>query len=192
MTGLEGTFAALLYTRGTALVTDHVAAATAADLGRRTPCAEWDVRDLVAHLVEEDRWADALLAGETLEDVGARFEGDLVGDDPAAAWTDARTRVLARLATTPADRTVTLSTGPTAAVDYLAELGADHLIHAWDLARALGRPDDLPGDLVDGVASWFDDHEAEWRAYGAIADPAPVAAGAPPQTRLLARFGRRR
>ncbi|MDQ3985484.1 MAG: maleylpyruvate isomerase family mycothiol-dependent enzyme, partial [Actinomycetota bacterium] len=47
-----------------------------------TPCSEWNVRDLVGHLVYEDKWAAPLLEGQTIEQVGDRFEGDLLGDDP--------------------------------------------------------------------------------------------------------------
>ena len=50
-----------------------------------TPCADWDVRALVRHVVEEERWVAPLLRGETIEEVGDRFAGDLLGDDPVRA-----------------------------------------------------------------------------------------------------------
>src|ERR1700747_3571703 len=49
-----------------------------------TPCSEWDVRTLVHHLLYEQRWVPPLFAGQTTEQVGDRFEGDLLGDDPRA------------------------------------------------------------------------------------------------------------
>jgi uncharacterized protein (TIGR03086 family) len=51
-----------------------------------TPCTEWTVRDLVNHLVGEHLWAPHLLRGETVEQVGDRYEGDVLGKDPVAAW----------------------------------------------------------------------------------------------------------
>src|SRR3954453_13987808 len=51
-----------------------------------TPCTEWTVRDLVNHLVSEQLWAPHLLAGRTLEDVGDTYDGDVIGEDPLAAW----------------------------------------------------------------------------------------------------------
>ena len=50
-----------------------------------TPCSEWDVRTLVHHLLYEQRWVPPLFEGLTIEQVGDRFDGDLMGDD-ASAW----------------------------------------------------------------------------------------------------------
>src|SRR6188472_1572852 len=50
-----------------------------------TPCSEWDVRRLVHHLLSEQRWVSPLLEGLTIEQVGDRFDGDLMGDD-ASTW----------------------------------------------------------------------------------------------------------
>ena len=52
-----------------------------------TPDEDWSVRDLVNHLVGEDLWAPPLLAGSTIAEVGDRFEGDVLGSEPKAAWT---------------------------------------------------------------------------------------------------------
>src|SRR3954470_13259029 len=51
-----------------------------------TPCADWDVRALVHHLVYENVWAPPLFDGKTVAEIGDRFEGDLFGDDAKAAW----------------------------------------------------------------------------------------------------------
>jgi uncharacterized protein (TIGR03086 family) len=51
-----------------------------------TPCSEWSVRDLVNHLASEHLWAPHLLRGETIAQVGDRYDGDVLGDDPAGTW----------------------------------------------------------------------------------------------------------
>ena len=56
---------------------------------RPTPCTEWTVRALVNHVVSEELWSVPLLAGSTIADVGDRFDGDLLGNDPVAATEDA-------------------------------------------------------------------------------------------------------
>jgi hypothetical protein len=70
-------------------------------------------------------------------------------------------------------------------------LFADHLIHAWDLARAIGADERLDGELVASCASWFEAVEDAYRSAGVIAARPPVAGGADAQTVLLACFGRR-
>ena len=50
-----------------------------------TPCADWDVRELVNHVVGEDRWTKPLVDGRTIADVGNYLDGDLLGDQPVDA-----------------------------------------------------------------------------------------------------------
>jgi hypothetical protein len=93
-----------------------------------TPCTDWNVRDLVNHLVYENRWTDPILAGKTIEEVGDRFEGDLLGDDPVAAWRDAVAEARAAVAAPGAlGRAVHLSFGDAPAELYVHQLFADHL-----------------------------------------------------------------
>ena len=58
----------------------------------------WNVRSLVAHVVAEERWTPPLMAGATIEEIGDRFDGDLLGDDPVAAYSDAAAAALAAVA----------------------------------------------------------------------------------------------
>ena len=57
------------------------------------------------------------------------------------------------------ERVVDLSSGPTPAREYVSQLFADHLIHAWDLARAVGADERLDPELVDACAAWFAEME---------------------------------
>ncbi|MEX0659241.1 MAG: TIGR03086 family metal-binding protein [Egibacteraceae bacterium] len=157
-----------------------------------TPCEEWDVRDLVAHLVDECRWTPELLAGRTIEEVADALAGDPLGDDPVAAWDEAVTAATAAAGAVDPERTVHLSFGDCPARYYLTQLTADHLIHAWDLARAIGTDEVLDAELVEEIARWFAHEEQEhYRPAGVIGDRQPVPADAGSQARLLAAFGRR-
>src|ERR1700674_406106 len=51
-----------------------------------SPCAEWDARQVANHIIGENLWAAELFQGKTIDDVGAALDGDLTGDDPAAAY----------------------------------------------------------------------------------------------------------
>ena len=83
-----------------------------------------------------------------------------------------------------------LSFGATPAEEYLRQLLADHLVHGWDLAAAIGASRRLDGDVVDEVARWFAGQEEGYRAAGAIAARADVPPDASAQDRLIAAFGR--
>ena len=81
-------------------------------------------------------------------EVGDRFDGRPARRRPARAvrarprprWPPSRRRRL--------DRTVHLSFGDTPRAEYALQLAADHLVHAWDLARALGVDDTLDPEAV--------------------------------------------
>jgi uncharacterized protein (TIGR03086 family) len=89
------------------------------------------------------------------------------------------------------ERIVHLSFGDTPADEYAYQLFADHLIHGWDLARAIGADETLDPELVDACAAWFAEREALYRQVGAIGDRPDVPEDADTQTRLLAAFGRK-
>lgn len=154
-----------------------------------TPCADWDVRALVNHVVGEDLWTGPLMQGSTMEEVGDRLDGDLLGDDAREAAREAAAGAVRVVGETlPTRGKVHLSYGDEDMEEYVAQLTADHLIHGWDLAVATGGDSELDDDLVEAVATWFAEREELYRAGGAIA--ARVDAHGDAQSELLARFGR--
>lgn len=156
-----------------------------------TPCTEWNVRDLVNHIVNEDRWVVPLMAGKTIADVGDALDGDLLGDEPRRAWDEARDEALATVEEPDAlGRTVHLSFGDTPADVYLTQLAVDHAIHAWDLARAIGSDERIDSDLVEFAYLGLEPQVEEWRKAGILADEVKVPEGADRLTQLLAMTGR--
>ena len=157
--------------------------------GWPTPCHDWSVRDLVNHVAGEDLWTVPLMQGSSIEEVGDRFDGDVIGDDPVttslAAAMEATRVVAERL---PAGGTVQLSYGEEQMEEYVRQLAADHLIHGWDLAAAVGAETRLDPELVSEVATWFSSREDLYREAGAVG-PRTSSRG-DPQGALLAGFGR--
>src|SRR5919198_3051602 len=117
-----------------------------------TPCTDWEVRGLVNHLVVEQLWVPPLMAGQTVADVGDRFDGDQLGDDPARAWDEAAAAAHAAFAADGAmDSTVHLSYADRPGREYCMEMLFDAVVHAWDLARALELDEKLDPELVEQV-----------------------------------------
>lgn len=157
-----------------------------------TPCAEWDVRALVDHLVTEQLWVPPLLDGATIADLGDRFDGDRLGDDPVAAWKSAAAAAREAFAAPGAlHRPVELSYGRRPADGYCQEMTLDLAVHAWDLARGIGADDHLDEELVRGVLRFVQPQAEQLAGTGLFAAPVEVSDDADPQTRLLALLGRR-
>jgi uncharacterized protein (TIGR03086 family) len=154
----------------------------------------WTVADLVAHLVNEALWVPPLLAGEPVDLIEGRFPDgteDLLGDDPFTGWETAADGALAAFAEDDAlMRTVHLSRGPTPATDYIFEMTADLVVHAYDLASATDGDTELDGELVT-AALVYADRLPEDGVPDLIDPPLDARPSSPPLVRLLARFGRR-
>jgi uncharacterized protein (TIGR03086 family) len=157
-----------------------------------TPCTEWSVRDLVNHLTSEHLWAPWLLHGATLDEVGDRFEGDVLGDAPARAWDTAAAASRGAAHRPDAlDGPVHTSGGLTPAEEYLRQMTLDLAVHAWDLARGIGADDRLDAGLVTLAWDYVAPHADAWRGSGLFGPAVPVPDSAPLQDRLVGLLGRR-
>jgi uncharacterized protein (TIGR03086 family) len=108
-----------------------------------------------------------------------------------AAFDDAAAAALAAVRVENAlEGTVHLSFGDHPAREYAMQLAADHLVHAWDLARAIGADRTLDTDAVTAVHEWFASMETVYRDTGVIGPRVEIPAEADLQTQLLAMMGR--
>lgn len=158
----------------------------------QTPCTEWDVRMLVDHLVTEQLWAPLLLDGATIDDVGDRFDGDQLGDDPVATWERTSAAGHQAFAAPGAlHRMVELSYGRRPADGYCQEMTLDLAVHAWDLARGIGADEHLDDQLVSYLLDFVEPQAGQLAGTGLFAPSVDVGEHADTQTRLLALLGRR-
>lgn len=157
-----------------------------------TPCAGWDVADLLRHVLAlagrlrvmgEGGAADdaASMVDELPADLAVAFEAGVA--DAASRWTDPA--ALARPTSAP------FGTVPGAAV--LSVYTSEYLTHGWDLAVATGQPSEADAELVRPVLEvmrrMLPGERDETFPFG---PPAPVAdeAGATEQlARWLGRTG---
>ena len=156
-----------------------------------SPCSEWDVKGVANHVVNELLWVPPLLAGKTIAEVGDQFDGDVLGDDPAAAYRAAADAAI-DAANAPGAREAVahLSFGDFSGADYLAQISTDLTLHMWDLSRGSGQAEDLDPALVQEAHDFLAPQVEEWRSFGAFGAAVDVAPDASVQDRLLAISGR--
>jgi uncharacterized protein (TIGR03086 family) len=156
-----------------------------------TPCGGWDVRALLNHVVAGNWWAAELAAGGTIEGVGSRLDGDVLGDDPLASY-QASAKAAAEAFRRPGalDAPCAVSYGPVPGSVYAGHRFFDVFIHGWDLAVATGQDTTLDARLVRACEEVLGPQVEAFRAAGALAAALPVAPGDSGQTRFLAMLGR--
>jgi uncharacterized protein (TIGR03086 family) len=157
-----------------------------------TPCTDWDVHALVNHLVNEAVWIPPLMEGSTVPEVGGRFDGDLLGNDPVDAWDRAAEAAIASMSRPGVlENIVHVSFGDISGEEYCSQLFTDYVIHGWDLARGIGAEDAIDPGFAAQLYEQAAPRAAEMRTWGVFGDHVEVPENADVQTKLLAIYGRR-
>jgi uncharacterized protein (TIGR03086 family) len=156
-----------------------------------TPCEGWDARALLNHVVSGNLWAAELGAGETIEGVGDRLDGDMLGADPVGSYATSA-KAAAEVFRRPGalDAPCAVSYGPVPGSVYAGHRFLDVFIHGWDLAAATGQGTTLDPDLMRACREVIEPQVEAFRSAGALGAPLPVPPGASDQTRFLAMLGR--
>ncbi|HVN52127.1 MAG TPA: TIGR03086 family metal-binding protein [Acidimicrobiales bacterium] len=154
-------------------------------------CDQWSVRELVNHLVAGNWWVAPLVEGRTIEQVGDRYDGDVLGDDPLAAY-DASTSSAAAAFRSPGamDAPVAVSYGPVPGSVYCGHRLIDVLVHGWDVAASTGQPTALDPELVTAALEVAEPQIDLLAASGMFGTRAEASAGASDEQHLLAMLGR--
>jgi uncharacterized protein (TIGR03086 family) len=154
-----------------------------------TPCREWTVRDLLAHMTGVVMNMGRGASGEALlPDVNAvELDPDL-----AAQFRTEADRTLSAWTARGLDGDLDIGAGPMPATAGIGINLLDTATHTWDLARATGQDAALPDDLavfVFGVARGIVSPEV--RGFAGFDAEVPVAAGASETDKLAGFLGRR-
>lgn len=170
-------------------VSARVAGVGTAQLGDATPCAGWDVRALLNHLVEVNLQYAAIADGAEPPPDGL----DHLGDDHIAAYAAARDAARAAFARPGMlEQRYAFPWGDEPGVGIVRHVCNELLIHGWDLSRATGQSTDLaPDEVAASLASWrswFGD--APRPAGGAFGPERRAPDGATPADHLAAFLGR--
>ncbi|OAN36211.1 TIGR03086 family metal-binding protein [Mycolicibacterium iranicum] len=134
---------------------DIVAAVRSEHLTLATPCAGWDLADLLIHMTAQHHGFAAAARGDGADLnawSGAPFR-EAIAADPAGTYAAAARDVLDAFTADGIDD------APFALPEFGADVtvpGAtaigfhfvDYVVHGWDVAAALGQPFSLPADVV--------------------------------------------
>jgi uncharacterized protein (TIGR03086 family) len=137
---------------------DLVSAVAVDDLRRPTPCAGWDLADLLAHMTVQHHGFAAAARGKGADlavwDVAT--VADAVSRDPGGSYAAAAADVLEAFAAEGVlDASFALPEfGPGATAPGATAIGfhfVDYVVHSWDVARTIGAPLKLPEDVITAV-----------------------------------------
>jgi uncharacterized protein (TIGR03086 family) len=156
-----------------------------------TPCEGWDVRELVNHIVSGNFWAGELARGKTIEDVGDRLDGDVLGADAVEAY-DQSARAASEAFRAPGalEAPCAVSYGPVSGEVYLGHRFIDVLIHGWDVAKGTGQDTKLDPELVEACWTVIEPQKDLLLGSGAFGADHTTPPGADRQTALLMLLGR--
>ena len=154
-----------------------------------TPCAQWDVRATLEHLIGATWMLTLVNQGQAVGEDAAGI-GD---DDPVVALTNAAEANVASWRAPGAfdgDRTFPFGTFPAdaAAMMNLSEV----VVHTWDMTTALEADATIDPDVAEMLYDFYRPMSLDpYRAHGAFGAEVIVDMDAPPAERLLALLGRR-
>jgi uncharacterized protein (TIGR03086 family) len=151
------------------------------------------IRELVNYHAYDDAWVPDVLAGKTIAEVGDKYDGDLLGDDPKGS--SAKYAGIANEAAkgfTDFEKMVHLSYGDFSASDYFKHITVFRSYRAWDMAKFLGVEPELSDELLQGMWDEFEPEAEGWRKMGVFGSQVEVADDADLLTKVLALSGRSR
>jgi uncharacterized protein (TIGR03086 family) len=173
--------------RASAAVSDLIDRIAVGQWTAPTPCAEWNVRDLVSHLVGLNLVFVAMFEGSPMPE----RRTDRLGADPAQAYRQSAAALHAA-ATLPGvlERSQATPLGVATGAERLRWRIADLLVHGWDLGQATGVRAELPGDLVEQALEFVRAELLSQPRAGRFDDPQPISGNAPVTDQLAAFTGR--
>jgi uncharacterized protein (TIGR03086 family) len=162
---------------------------------RQTPCAEWDIGDLVDHVIGGNRFTALILGGATAESAMTEVMASFGSDDDrrSALRRSIDAQRVAFHAAGALDATCHHVTGDMSGSQVLGYRLTDLTLHSWDLAKATVDDDTIDEKLVASVWADMEQRRNTIDATGQFGDgpSGTLPENAPLQTRLLDLAGRR-
>ena len=162
-----------------------------ADWERPSPCEGWRALDVVGHVGTAVDFGTRLLRGEQPDWAPADPPGDIVTGDPAAWWLGLTGPAREALEDADLERVIESPVGPRTIAEGLRFPALDLFIHAWDVARTIGKDVTLPADVIEFAHAAIDPlPEAGVRSPRVFGAELPAPPGASSSHACLAWTGR--
>lgn len=130
-----------------AIAQDVLSNVTADQMELATPCAEWNVGQLIDHLVGSQNWGAATMQGVPPEAADGASQGDYMASFQQAAQTclDCFSEDGAL------DKMVNPGFGDMPGAAMMGLMMSDTFQHAWDLATATGQDNNLNSEMAGQI-----------------------------------------
>jgi uncharacterized protein (TIGR03086 family) len=184
------------HARALQLTVDQVRSITIDQLGRPTPCADWDLAELLDHMTVQNHGFAAAAAGNGADE--ALWTTGVHREDPVSDYLDSADTVAHAFAEPDVtNRAFTLPelsqdkdfSGSQAITMHLV----DSVVHAWDVARAIGHDIDPDEELIERtlrIAEQIPDGASRHEPGAHFGPRVALAAQHTALDRVVALFGR--
>lgn len=149
------------------------------------------LKTIINYHAYDTAWVPDVLAGKTAEEVGTKYDGDLLDDDPKGSYQNFSNKAVEAVKSLDdPDKIVHISYGDFPAKEYLKHITSFRGFRAYDIAKLIGANTKLPGDLVQGLWDEVEPEVEGWRQMGVYGPEVKVPEDADLQTKLLGMVGR--
>src|SRR3954454_16690749 len=169
-----------LYSRASEWTLEKVKGASQ-QLESETPCEQWDVRELMNHMLETQQYLVGSARGQSASPPGQTPPTTPLSDDPIRDFKSAREETMS----TYGDKDVLEKSGPTLGIAV-----ADQFLHGWDLAKATGQDTTMPHGLAEAAYQMIHGKLTDDQRKGSFGPEVQVDEQASVQDKLLAYSGR--
>jgi uncharacterized protein (TIGR03086 family) len=159
--------------------TGRTVSGAASQLDAPTTCDDWNVRTLLNHMLQTQRYFVGSARGNEVS--LSQDPPDLLSDDPSSDFDEASAEVLR----TFGEPGVIERTGPALGIAF-----SDQLLHSWDLAVSTGQDQSMPEGLPEAAYAMIHGRFTDEQRKGVFKPEIVLSADASAQDKLLAYTGR--
>ena len=152
---------------------------------------ESTLRPVLNYHAYDTAWIPETFSGRTIEEVGTKYDGDLLGDDPAVSY-EKYSKAATDFIRDNFDETMTVhfTYGPFPASEAILHPTGFRIFRAYDLAKLIGADVTLSEEMCKAAYEYFAPSMDMYREAGIYEAAVPVDENADFQAKLFAMVGR--